>query len=278
MGFRCGIVGLPNVGKSTLFNALTETAAAQAANYPFCTIEPNVGNVAVPDKRLDQLAAIAGSAKIIETQLGFVDIAGLVRGASRAKAWATSSSATSARCDAIVHVPALLREWRRHPCRGQGRSDRRCRDGRDRTDAVRSRESSNSVLPNFAKKGAGRQGSEDRAVAVLGQALVCSAKAKPARLDQAEGRGRRARLRPGPAAHGQAGSGRCATSAEGDAANGRAPCRTGCSKRPKPRVPGRRGAQPRSRPRSPPWRPSARQFLSEELNLEKPTRRASTGF
>ena len=85
MGFRCGIVGLPNVGKSTLFNALTETAAAQAANYPFCTIEPNVGNVAVPDPRLDKLAAIAGSAKIIETQLGFVDIAGLVRGASQGR-------------------------------------------------------------------------------------------------------------------------------------------------------------------------------------------------
>ena len=79
MGFRCGIVGLPNVGKSTLFNALTETAAAQAANYPFCTIEPNIGNVAVPDPRMAALAAIAGSAKIIETQLGFVDIAGLVR-------------------------------------------------------------------------------------------------------------------------------------------------------------------------------------------------------
>jgi ribosome-interacting GTPase 1 len=97
MGFRCGIVGLPNVGKSTLFNALTETAAAQAANYPFCTIEPNVGNVAVPDPRLDKLAEIAGSQKIIETQLGFVDIAGLVRGASKGEGLATSSSATSAR-------------------------------------------------------------------------------------------------------------------------------------------------------------------------------------
>ena len=78
MGFKCGIVGLPNVGKSTLFNALTETQAAQAANYPFCTIEPNVGQVAVPDGRLDKLAAIAGSQKIIPTQLAFVDIAGLV--------------------------------------------------------------------------------------------------------------------------------------------------------------------------------------------------------
>src|SRR3546814_15312526 len=83
MGFRCGIVGLPNVGKSTLFNALTETAAAQAANYPFCTIEPNVGRVAVPDPRLQKIADIAGSKAVIETQLEFVDIAGLVRGASK---------------------------------------------------------------------------------------------------------------------------------------------------------------------------------------------------
>src|SRR6186713_3350316 len=104
MGFRCGIVGLPNVGKSTLFNALTETAAAQAANYPFCTIEPNVGNVAVPDKRLDQLAAIAGSAKIIETQLAFVDIAGLVRGASKGEGLGNQFLANIREVDAIVHV------------------------------------------------------------------------------------------------------------------------------------------------------------------------------
>src|SRR3979490_821964 len=83
MGFNCGIVGLPNGGKSTLFTALPATQAAQAANYPFCTIEPNVGRVAVPDPRLDKLAAIASSAKIINTQLEFVDIAGLVKGASK---------------------------------------------------------------------------------------------------------------------------------------------------------------------------------------------------
>ena len=104
MGFRCGIVGLPNVGKSTLFNALTETQAAQAANYPFCTIEPNVGQVAVPDARLDQIAKIAGSAKIIETQLGFVDIAGLVKGASKGEGLGNQFLANIREVDAIVHV------------------------------------------------------------------------------------------------------------------------------------------------------------------------------
>ena len=104
MGFKCGIVGLPNVGKSTLFNALTETQAAQAANYPFCTIEPNVGQVGVPDPRLDKLAAIAGSAKIIPTQLGFVDIAGLVRGASKGEGLGNQFLGNIREVDAIVHV------------------------------------------------------------------------------------------------------------------------------------------------------------------------------
>ena len=104
MGFRCGIVGLPNVGKSTLFNALTETQAAQAANYPFCTIEPNVGQVGVPDPRLDKLAEIAGSQKIIPTQLGFVDIAGLVRGASKGEGLGNQFLGNIREVDAIVHV------------------------------------------------------------------------------------------------------------------------------------------------------------------------------
>jgi len=104
MGFRCGIVGLPNVGKSTLFNALTETQAAQAANYPFCTIEPNIGQVAVPDERLQKIAAIAASAKIIPTQLAFVDIAGLVKGSSRGEGLGNKFLGNIRETDAIIHV------------------------------------------------------------------------------------------------------------------------------------------------------------------------------
>jgi GTP-binding protein YchF len=104
MGFKCGIVGLPNVGKSTLFNALTETAAAQAANYPFCTIEPNVGEVAVPDRRLETLAALAKSAEIVPTRLAFVDIAGLVRGASKGEGLGNQFLGNIREVDAIVHV------------------------------------------------------------------------------------------------------------------------------------------------------------------------------
>ena len=104
MGFKCGIVGLPNVGKSPLFNALTQTAAAQAANYPFCTIEPNVGEIAVPDPRLEKLSALAKSEQIIPTRITFVDIAGLVRGASQGEGLGNKFLATILEVDAIVHV------------------------------------------------------------------------------------------------------------------------------------------------------------------------------
>ncbi len=104
MGFRCGIVGLPNVGKSTLFNALTQTAAAQAANFPFCTIEPNIGEVSVPDERLDKLTAIANSKETIPARLHFVDIAGLVRGASKGEGLGNQFLGNIREVDAIAHV------------------------------------------------------------------------------------------------------------------------------------------------------------------------------
>ncbi|MBU1176279.1 MAG: redox-regulated ATPase YchF [Alphaproteobacteria bacterium] len=104
MGFKCGIVGLPNVGKSTLFNALTRTAAAQAANFPFCTIEPNVGEVSVPDARLDKLAELAKSKQVIPTRLSFVDIAGLVKGASKGEGLGNQFLANIREVDAIAYV------------------------------------------------------------------------------------------------------------------------------------------------------------------------------
>jgi len=181
MGFRCGIVGLPNVGKSTLFNALTETAAAQAANYPFCTIEPNVGRVAVPDERLDKIAEIAKSAQEIETQIEFVDIAGLVRGASQGEGLGNQFLANIREVDAIVHVL-------------------RCFEGGDvthvegRVDPIADAETVETELmladldslerrvPNLVKKA--QQGDKEAKIeaSVLGQALELLKSSKPARL------------------------------------------------------------------------------------------------
>jgi ribosome-binding ATPase len=183
MGFRCGIVGLPNVGKSTLFNALTETAAAQAANYPFCTIEPNVGRVAVPDKRLDEIARIAKSAQEVETQIEFVDIAGLVRGASKGEGLGNQFLANIREVDAIVHVL-------------------RCFEGGDvthvegRVDPIADAETVETELmladleslerrvPNLVKKA--QQGDKEAKIeaSVLNQALELLRASKPARLTQ----------------------------------------------------------------------------------------------
>jgi ribosome-binding ATPase len=180
MGFRCGIVGLPNVGKSTLFNALTETAAAQAANYPFCTIEPNVGNVAVPDERLQRLAAIASSAKIIETQLGFVDIAGLVRGASKGEGLGNQFLGNIREVDAIVHVLRCFEDG--DVTHVEGKVDPVADAETVETELMLADlESLEKRVPNLAKKG--QQGDKEAklAAAVLGQALDLLRDGKPAR-------------------------------------------------------------------------------------------------
>jgi GTP-binding protein YchF len=183
MGFRCGIVGLPNVGKSTLFNALTETAAAQAANYPFCTIEPNVGRVAVPDPRLHKLAATAKSANIIETQLEFVDIAGLVRGASKGEGLGNQFLANIREVDAIVHVLRCFEEG--DVTHVEGRVDPIADAETVETELMLADlDSLEKRVPALAKKA--QQGDKEAKVqaSVLGKALELLRDSKPARLTQ----------------------------------------------------------------------------------------------
>ncbi len=183
MGFRCGIVGLPNVGKSTLFNALTETQAAQAANYPFCTIEPNVGQVGVPDERLDTLARIAGSAKIIPTQLGFVDIAGLVRGASKGEGLGNQFLGNIREVDAIVHV---LRCFENDDIQHVDNKVDPISDAETvETELMLSDLESLEKRVPAAQKKAAQGDKESKAIAsVLGQALDLLREGKPARLTQ----------------------------------------------------------------------------------------------
>jgi GTP-binding protein YchF len=183
MAIRCGIVGLPNVGKSTLFNALTQTASAAAANYPFCTIEPNVGNVPVPDTRLDDLARIGGSQKIIETQLGFTDIAGLVRGASKGEGLGNQFLANIRETDAIVHVLRCFEDD--DVTHVEGRVDPVSDAETVETELMLADlESLEKRVPALLKKAT--QGDKDAKVQarVLGEALDLLREGKPARLTQ----------------------------------------------------------------------------------------------
>lgn len=183
MALRVGIVGLPNVGKSTLFNALTETAAAQAANFPFCTIEPNVGNVAVPDPRLDKIAAIAKSAKVIPTQLAFVDIAGLVEGASKGEGLGNQFLGNIREVDAIVHVLRCFEDD--DITHVSGRVDPVADAEVVETELMLSDvESLERRVPTAEKRAA--QGDKEAKIAasVLGQALTLLLDGKPARLTQ----------------------------------------------------------------------------------------------
>jgi ribosome-binding ATPase len=183
MGFRCGIVGLPNVGKSTLFNALTETQAAQAANYPFCTIEPNVGQVGVPDPRLDKLAEIAGSAKTIPTQLGFVDIAGLVRGASKGEGLGNQFLGNIREVDAIVHV---LRCFENDDIQHVDNKIDPISDAEtvETELMLADLDSLEKRVPAAQKKATGGDKEAKIMASVLGQALELLREGKPARLTQ----------------------------------------------------------------------------------------------
>ena len=181
MGFKCGIVGLPNVGKSTLFNALTQTAAAEAANYPFCTIEPNVGEVGVPDERLDKLAEIGKSAKVIPTRLTFVDIAGLVRGASKGEGLGNQFLGHIREVDAVAYVVRCF-------------EDDDITHVENRIDPVSDAETVETELmladldslekrrsPLFKKAQAGEKEAKAQ-VALIDKALVLLREGKPARL------------------------------------------------------------------------------------------------
>ena len=183
MGFKCGIVGLPNVGKSTLFNALTRTAAAQAANYPFCTIEPNTGEVAVPDPRLQKIAAIAKSKEIIPTRISFVDIAGLVRGASKGEGLGNQFLANIREVDAIVHVLRCFEDD--DITHVEGKVDPIADAETVETELMLADlESLEKRVPNFAKKAAQGDKEAKAAASVLGKALDLLREGKPARLTQ----------------------------------------------------------------------------------------------
>jgi len=183
MGFRCGIVGLPNVGKSTLFNALTETQAAQAANYPFCTIEPNVGQVAVPDERLDKIAAIGKSAKIVPTQLAFVDIAGLVKGASQGEGLGNQFLGNIREVDAIVHV---LRCFEDDDIQHVSNKVDPIADAEvvETELMLADLESLEKRVPAAQKRATGGDKESRIAASVLGQALELLRDGKPARLTE----------------------------------------------------------------------------------------------
>ena len=181
MGFKCGIVGLPNVGKSTLFNALTQTAAAQAANYPFCTIEPNVGDVAVPDSRLDALAAIAGSGQIIPTRLTFVDIAGLVRGASKGEGLGNQFLANIREVDAIAHVVRCFEDT--DITHVEGRIDPRADIETIETELMLADlDSLEKRVVALEKKAKGGDKEAKESVDLINRALVLLREGKPARL------------------------------------------------------------------------------------------------
>lgn len=181
MGFKCGIVGLPNVGKSTLFNALLSTAQAEAANYPFCTIEPNVGRVSVPDTRLQALAGIAGSKEIIPTQLEFVDIAGLVRGASKGEGLGNQFLSHIREVDAIIYVLRCFEDGNITHVEGSV-DPMRDADIIETELVLADLESLERRLPNLQKKAKGGDKDAAEQVEMIERVLKVVSEGHPARL------------------------------------------------------------------------------------------------
>jgi GTP-binding protein YchF len=181
MGFKCGIVGLPNVGKSTLFNALTQSAAAQAANYPFCTIEPNVGEVPVPDARLDKLAAIAKSSQVVPTRLTFVDIAGLVRGASKGEGLGNQFLGHIREVDAVAYVLRCFEDA--DVVHVEGRIDPLADADTIETELMLADlESLERRVPSLEKKIRGQDKEAKTALELVERALALLGEGRPARL------------------------------------------------------------------------------------------------
>lgn len=181
MGFKCGIVGLPNVGKSTLFNALTNAAAAAAENYPFCTIEPNIGQVPVPDPRLREISALARSAKVIDTQMGFVDIAGLVRGASKGEGLGNQFLGNIREADAIIHVLRCFEDS--NVTHVEGKIDPLADAGTVETELMLADlESMEKRRAGVEKKAKGGDKDARETLAMIDEVLVLLQEGKPARL------------------------------------------------------------------------------------------------
>ena len=258
MGFKCGIVGLPNVGKSTLFNALTQTAAAQAANYPFCTIEPNVGEVAVPDPRLDELARIAGSKEIIPTRLTFVDIAGLVRGASKGEGLGNQFLANIRECDAIAHVVRCFEDGDVTHVEG-GVDPIRDIETIETELMLADLDSLEKRVVALEKKAKGGDKEAKELVDLMNRCLVLLREGKPARSRQGQrGGARRLRGSRAPVVEARA---LCLQRRRGVGVRQATPTQRKSRRAPPRKARPRSSSRPRSRARSPCCRPTSRRII-----------------